>query len=214
MICGGNHVTSRNSSNACLQINPDASNPQWTIVDAMPNPRLMPDAVLLPGDLEILHLDGTVLMVNGLTNGQAGGNQGQVMYANGPVYATDLLNPSAPSGSRWSTVGTATNKRLYHSGALLLETGHVITTGSEMDNYDDFYGANPDPNCYPTGANICTSPFNYNIERFTPPYMQKGSGPVVTGFPVNATHGSLIQINVASSANVGRVSFIRTSTVT
>ena len=148
-----------------------------------------------------------------------GGNQGQVQYAQGPIYATDLYNPIT---DKWSTVGEASNMRLYHSGALLLESGHVITTGSEMDNYDDFYNPQKpqcfenvnDPNTSPTSARGCKDPFNYNIERFTPSYLRGASGVVITNAPTKVTYGSLIAVQVDSAQRVGRVSFIRTSALT
>lgn len=151
-----------------------------------------------------------------------GGNQGQVQYAQGPIYQTDLFKPNAPSGSKWSTIGQATNKRLYHSGALLLESGHVVTVGSEFDNYDDFY--NPQKSeCFEdvkaphTGPKLgpgCTDPFNYNIERFTPPYLMKGPGPVITKAPSTVTYGSLIEISVKSTAGIARATLIRYSSLT
>ncbi|KAJ3358350.1 hypothetical protein HDU91_005245 [Kappamyces sp. JEL0680] len=214
MICGGNYQSSRNASAACMKINPDDSSPSWIVLENMPNPRLMPDAVLMP--------DGTVLMVNGLLNGQAGGNQGQVEYAQGPVYATDLFDPAAPSGKRWSTVGQAKEKRLYHSGALLVPSGHVVTTGSEMNNYDDMYPTvkpqcfeNPtDPNTSPLAGAGCTDPFNYNIERFTPDYLLKDAQPVIKSAPASATLGSLIQITVKDANSITRVTMVRTSSLT
>jgi hypothetical protein len=150
-------------------------------------------------------------MVNGLAAGQGGGNQGQVQYASGPIFQTDMFDPNS---NTWSTLAPASNMRLYHSGALLLQTGHVVTTGSEMNNYMDFWGPNPDPSCYPTGTKACTDPFNYNIERFTPPYMQKGPGPVIKQFPSSATHGSLIKIELESTAKSGMVTFVRTASTT
>lgn len=151
-----------------------------------------------------------------MSAGQAGGNQGQVEYASGPVFPADLYDPAS---GKWSTLASATNIRSYHSEAILLETGHVITTGSEMSNYPDYW---PKINtaCFdeyltsPVAG--CTDPFNYNIERFTPPYLQQGAGPVIQNAPMNATHGSLIQLDIAGSAaaSVARVTFIRTSTVT
>jgi hypothetical protein len=150
-----------------------------------------------------------------MASGQAGGNQGQVMYAQGPVFDTDIYDPAT---NTWTSAAKATNMRLYHSNALLLETGHVITTGSEMDNYNDYWPSaqnpNPNPNCYPRGNSICTDPFNYNIERYTPDYLGKGAGPSITNCPNIVTHGSLIQITVDSTTNVDRVTFIRYSSVT
>jgi hypothetical protein len=58
------------------------------------------------------------------------GNAGQVQYARDPVYAADMYDPATAS---YTSMAPATNKRLYHSGALLLSTGHVITVGSEME---------------------------------------------------------------------------------
>lgn len=90
--------------------------------------RLMPDSVLLP--------TGKILVVNGLGWGQAGGNAGETQYARTPIYESSIFDPQS---STFATLASATQKRLYHSGALLLQTGHVMTFGSEMDNYDDYW---------------------------------------------------------------------------
>ena len=161
-------------------------------------------------------------MANGLLSGQAGGNQGQVQYAQGPIYDTELYDPKAPPGKRWSNVGKASNKRLYHSGALLLPSGHVVTVGSEMSNYDDMYPTLK-TQCFEDINNIhtgplagtgCTDPFNYNIERFTPDYLANGARPIITQAPSTVALGSLIQVDVDNASNVVRVTIIRTSTLT
>ncbi|KAI8906059.1 hypothetical protein EDD86DRAFT_229118 [Gorgonomyces haynaldii] len=215
-VCGGSKLSSKDASPMCWRLNADDPNPTWTQVKDMPAPRLMPDVVLLP--------DGKMLYVNGLKWGQAGGNAGQVQYARDPVYQADLYDPETDT---WTTLASATQKRLYHSGALLLESGHVVTTGSEMDNYDDFYGPNSvslQRTCMPTIDNMtaiqvtqktCASPFNLNIERFTPPYLQMGERPVITNAPATLTHGSVFQVDIqGGAANVDRVTFIRYTTTT
>jgi hypothetical protein len=58
------------------------------------------------------------------------GNAGQVQYARDPVYAADMYDPATDT---FTSMSPATNKRLYHSGAVLLSTGHVIAVGSEME---------------------------------------------------------------------------------
>jgi galactose oxidase len=127
-----------------------------------------------------------------------------------------------PSSSSWTTLASAKNIRSYHSEALLLDTGHVVTTGSEMNNYYDYWPT-PKANCFtnldvflgtsPSGQLGCTDAFNYNIERFSPPYMAS-VGPVIENVTSTTTHGSLIQIDMDSTKNVGMISFIRLSTVT
>ena len=131
-----------------------------------------------------------------------------------------------PDTDAWTTLASASQKRLYHSGALLLETGHVVTIGSEMDNYDDLYGSNNaalQQTCMPTFStqlgsavpNPCRSPFNTNIERFTPPYLQGQPGPAISNAPLTLTHGSVFQVDLSTPANnVGRVTFTRMTSTT
>jgi len=100
----------------CIVINPEDANPQWSVVDSMPSPKLMVDNILLP--------DGKILYTNGASWGQAGGNGGQAQYAYPVNYDTFIFDPEAPKGSQWTTMAPATVPRLYHSGLILLPTGH------------------------------------------------------------------------------------------
>jgi hypothetical protein len=215
MICGGSEAgpvnieRDRPASSQCLSIRPDDPSPEWKIEENLPSPRLMPDSVILA--------DGTVLVVNGLKFGQAGGNQGQVQYAYEVNYSADLYDPRKKEGSRWSTVTGSNEKRLYHSGALLLETGHVITTGSEMNNYDDFW-TDRRAECHPNpDGKECTDAFNYNISRYSPPYLDNVASkgrPVIINAPLKVTHGSLIPVDVDSTDLIDQFSFIRMATTT
>ena len=49
MICGGSKLSSQDASAMCMKISPDEKAPKWSYAGDMPNPRLMPDSVLLPG---------------------------------------------------------------------------------------------------------------------------------------------------------------------
>jgi Domain of unknown function (DUF1929) len=63
----------------------------------------------------------------------------------------------------------------------------------------------------------CTSPFNTNIERFTPPYLElaiKNGRPEITAAPKSTTHYSSIKIDVKKPADVKRATFIRISSTT
>ena len=158
------------------------------------------------------------MFVNGLRYGLAGGNQGQVQYARDPVFGTDIYDPEQPQGSRWKSLAPATQMRLYHSGALLLETGHVVTTGSEFNNYNDYWPeSSRKQECFPASQTAtCTDPFNYNIERFTPPYLQNAQNnrPVIINAPLSTTYGSLIEVEVDKTNTIKRATFVRTSTTT
>ncbi|KAJ3286506.1 hypothetical protein HK104_008998 [Borealophlyctis nickersoniae] len=195
------------ASDACVQINPDDAAPKWTKVDNLPTARLMPDNVLLP--------DGTILYMNGAGWGQSGGNAGQVQYAYPPVMSVDLFDPEAPAGSQWKTLANMTVPRLYHSGALLLPSGHVITTGSEMNNYKDYWPT-PNPNCWPAAYTPCADPFERRIERFIPPYLQTGKPrPEIASVPKSVTYGSMFKISMNTDATkIKRVNALRYATTT
>lgn len=208
-VCGGVKLTSREASNMCWRINPDDPSPQWERGDDMPHARVMPDGVLLP--------DGKILYVNGAGFGMAGGNQGQVQYARDPVYSTDLFDPAAPPGQQWTTLAPASVARLYHSGALLTESGHVITVGSEMKNIGDYYPSIRQ-NCWPVMEQACTDAFEYRIERFTPPYLLTSNPrPVIAQAPSSLTHDSTFVIELSPGSNalsIDRLTFIRYTTTT
>ncbi|KAI8905220.1 glyoxal oxidase N-terminus-domain-containing protein [Gorgonomyces haynaldii] len=200
-VCGGT-LTNGNGSPNCLQINPDDASPVWKYVDPMPHPRVMPDSVILPAD-------GKILYLNGAAWGVAGGNAGDIRNAGSPVYAVDLFDPEAETGKQWTTLAPAKQMRLYHSGAFLLETGHVITFGSEMDNYRE----PAETNCYPF-VNVfnssCSSPYNTVIERFTPPYLQTTQQrPKIVSAPSKLTPGSVFAIDLDTTTNISRVTFTR-----
>lgn len=203
-VCGGNKLSSKDASPMCIEVSPDAPNAAWKVVGDMPHARLMPDSVLLP--------DGKILYVNGLGYGQAGGNAGQCQYAQRPELATDMYDPET---GKWSTLQNAVQRRLYHSGAILLESGHVLTMGSEMDNYDECWPI-PKNSCMPFTDLACSSPFNTKLERFAPPYLSQVNDQriVIKNATASVTHESAFQLDLVDTKNVVRVTFLRYSTTT
>lgn len=157
-------------------------------------------------------LDGKVLYVNGASAGTAGGLAGETQYTSDPVFAADLFDPTAPSGKQWTTLASASILHLYHSEAILVQTGHVITTGSEMLNYNDYWNGT-DLECYPKGMKVCTDPFNYEIERFSPPYIQKGEKygrPVIESVPSEFPYNFEFDVTVkGGSDSIHKVVMIR-----
>lgn len=142
----------------------------------------------------------------------AGGSQGGDTSAAGdPIFETSLYDPEAPLGSKWSNLPKSTVPRLYHSGAVLTTEGYVVTTGSEMQNYID-----TDPNCFPRGEKrVCTSPYEYRIERYTPYYLTTGKPrPVILSAPTELTFNSSFLIEIKEDIDIDRVTFLRYSTTT
>ena len=157
--------------------------------------------------------------MNGAGWGLAGGAGGEANMAGDPIYRASLYDPKAPAGRRWSSQAAATVPRLYHSGAFLTPDGYVITTGSEMSNFRDVNGPNADPNCYPKGqpkgGRICTDPYEYRIERYTPYYLSNGKErPVIVTCPAKLTYNSSFYLEIPRGTKVTNVTFIRFTTTT
>lgn len=186
------------ASSLCHRITPepvDGSGPAYVQDDSLPIGRTMGQFVALP--------DGTLLVINGGTNGTAGYAQMTGMtstfgampfgesLASGPVGQPAIYNPNAPAGSRWSTAGLNSSSipRLYHSSALLLPDGSVMIAGS-----------NPNAD-----VNLTTIyPTTYTAEYFYPPYFAAKTRPVPQNIPENLSYGgNLFNITVPSSSYTG-----------
>lgn len=123
----------------------------------MPQARANMNSILLP--------DGKILVVGG--NGQGNFN---VPYLQSLMYD--------PTTDTWTPLASQLKRRGYHSTAMLLPNGKVLSSG---DN-----GA---------GGGLT---FN---EIYSPPYLFQGTRPVITSFPATSIVGSSIDVttNVAIS---------------
>ncbi len=110
------------ATESCETLDTAAAAPAWVLSAAMSQPRVMPDAVLLP--------DGTVFVANGSSTGFADNG------AN-PVYEAEIYDPVV---NGWTTVCTMQVPRLYHATALLLPDARVLTAGTDSQwNPDPFH---------------------------------------------------------------------------
>ncbi|KAJ3078731.1 hypothetical protein HK102_004276 [Quaeritorhiza haematococci] len=205
MVCGGSRLN-LNADNRCIMLNTSDPSASWQQVDPMPVARVMPDSCILP--------DGTILFSNGAGGGLAGGAAGESTNAWNPVLEVDIYDPLKPTGSKWSQVAPMTVPRLYHSGIVLLPDARVLISGSEMQNYVDVQQNRTD--CYPFAQKACTSPFEYRLEVFSPPYLFKSvERPVIKTAPTNLTYTSSFTVTTETDATtIDFVSFIRYSTST
>lgn len=118
------------ASKVCERITPEADNPTWEQDDDLINGRSMGTFVYLP--------DGKLWFGQGVRMG-TGGYSGQpynknigISLGDQPDFQPMLYDPSAAKGSRFSTTSLAQMQvqRMYHSTAILLEDGSVLTSGS------------------------------------------------------------------------------------
>jgi WD40 repeat protein len=139
--------------------------------------------------------DGTVLATGGNSSGA-----GLVDMQNG-VYAAELWNPAT---GQWKTLAAQQVTRQYHSTALLLPDGRVLSSGGGICGTCDqvHYLAK-------------------NAEIFTPPYLYKkdGSGalaprPSITNAPATIAHGAAFTIATSSARPISKVALMRLGAVT
>lgn len=100
-----------------------------------------------------------------------------------------------PKTGEWSTMASMKIPRVYHSTALLLPDGRVLSTG----------GGQPAP---VNGVN------NLDAEIYSPPYLFNGPRPVIASAPATVRYGQRFTVETPDAANVVKATWIRLSSVT
>jgi hypothetical protein len=152
------------------KIDLNGSSPQWQPAGAMNMPRRQLNATVLP--------DGAVLVTGG--SNVAGFDNGA-----GAVRSAELWDPSDNS---FTQLAQAPRYRGYHSVALLLPDGRVLSAGGDANAR--------------------------NAEVFSPPYLFKGPRPTATASPSNITYGQTFVVQTPDAASISAVTLVRLSAVT
>lgn len=173
LVVGGASSDAGNGTgptNTTEVIDLSAAAPAWTYAAPMNIARY---------NLNVVYLaDGTLLAV--------GGNQ-QSSYGK-PVEQPELYDPSA---NQWTLMAPQVGIRAYHSTALLLPDGRVISAGSDSKKALE--------NTY---------------EIYSPPYLFMGARPTITAAPSAITYGQQFTIMTPDAANIKRVALIRPGAAT
>jgi hypothetical protein len=152
--------------------------PRWSLMNQMHHRRIHANGVLLP--------DGNVLVVGGMSSyGHSSGAHGE----HGAVYQAEMYNPSA---NTWTLMNPQQKPRLYHSTAILLPDGRVISMGSN-----------------PRAKSI-----EKTIEIFSPPYLFGGDRPVITESPEQIAHGESFSVTVNQARQITQVVLMRPEVLT
>ncbi len=183
LVAGGG-----SSSADARTININGTSPQVAATAPMANGRRQHNLTVLA--------DGTVLATGGNSSGA-----GLVDLNNG-VYAGELWNPAG--AGTWKTLAAETATRQYHSTALLLPDGRVLSSGGGICGTCDQVGY-----------------LAKNAQVFTPPYLFKtdGSGelaprPAIAAAPSSVPYGAGFQIDTPDAAAIRKVALVRLGAVT
>jgi hypothetical protein len=139
--------------------------------------------------------DGTVLATGGNSSGA------DLVDLDNGVYTAELWNPAT---GQWRTLAAMQATRQYHSTALLLPDGRVLSSGGGICGTCDQVGY-----------------LAKNAEVFSPPYLFKkdGSGelaprPQITSAPDEVAYDAPLSISTPNAASIGKVALVRLGAVT
>jgi hypothetical protein len=155
--------------------------PAWTTGPSLNHARGHLNTVLLP--------DGGILATGGGLGQAPDGN----MYAD-PVYESELLDRGATA---WRDVAKEDDARTYHSTAVLLPDGRVLSAGDDRQDHV------PPPQGFGSPT----------AQIYSPPYLFHGPRPTVTGAPASVRYGDTFRVTTGGTA-VSRVVLMHPGAVT
>ena len=166
-------------TNTAEVINLNDSSPTWRSVGSMAFARRQLNATLLP--------DGNVLVTGGTSS--PGFND-----STGAVHAAELWNPTT---EQWTTLASSSDAppigtglsipRVYHSTALLLPDGRVLSMGGNAQTTSEIY---------------------------SPPYLFKGARPTITSEPTTVAYGQSFFVETPDATAISKVTMLRLTSVT
>jgi hypothetical protein len=169
LVVGGKSSATETPTGTAEILDTSLATPRWRYTGSLTHPRLDANAVILP--------DGQVLVVGGGARHPYGD----------PVLVPELYNPAT---ERWVSMAPQQGSRMYHSTALLLPDGRVLSAGQDS-------------------GDLATSG-----EIFSPPYLFNGPRPTIASMPRVVRYGDQFRIATPNPANIRRVSLVRPGSVT
>jgi hypothetical protein len=170
------------------------SNPKYQRKGNMKNPRYYNYAVILP-DQNILVLGGKIGKKGHIPDHdlrslrQRHRHDGQLHHIPEAVMEPELFKLDE---EKWYPMADMKVDRLYHSNALLLPDGRVMTAGSNPERTMN----------------------ELRIEIFHPPYLFKGVRPTINKIPERLRYGNTFEIETNEASEIGSIAFIRPSITT
>jgi len=168
LIVGGRNGKT-GATNTAEVIDFSKANPAWHYTRPMRYARAYANGVLLA--------DGTVLEVGGGTGGT---------YTS-PVRTAELYNPATAT---WSTMATQTAPRIYHSTAVLLPSGQVLSAGMDSGTYQS------------------------TAEIYSPPYLFHGPRPKISSAPSSVAYRESFAVSTPDASGIKRVALVKPSGAT
>ena len=148
----------------------NAAAPAWKFTSSMHFPRRQHNAVVLP--------DGKVFIVGG---SKVGGFD----TSSSPVLPTEMWDPAS---GQFTVMASIAVYRGYHSTALLLPDGRVLSAGGNVGGP--------------------------NAQIYSPPYLFAGARPRIATAPAAAGYGQSVFVGTPDVASISKVTLVRQASVT
>jgi hypothetical protein len=159
------------STSTAATIDVTEASPKWKPTAPMHSPRIYHTLTTLA--------DGTVLAIGGE------GSSDQSIVTTG-VLPTEIWNPTTET---WTTTAPIAAARNYHSTAILLPDGRVLSAGGG----------------HSTGL---SGPGQFNAQIYSPPYLSNGPRPTITAAPAASTYGQSITVATPDASSIHAVNLI------
>jgi hypothetical protein len=169
MVVGGQDASDTPPTGTAEILDCSALDPEWQYTGSLNHPRQLANTVILP--------DGQVLIVGG----------GAQFAFTDPVRIPEVYDPTT---GLWTALAPQQASRMYHSTALLLPDGRVLSAGEDNGGLATFG------------------------EIFSPPYLFKGPRPTITSAPTSIGYGQQLTITTPDAAAISGVALIKPGAVT
>ncbi len=156
------------SRNQASVIDMTAATPTWSTVASMAYPRYQHNLTILA--------DGTVMAIGGASIVSQTATSG--------TLPTEIWDPTT---QLWSTTASIAQSRNYHSTAMLLPDGRVLSAG---------------------GGRLGGAPDRFTAQIYSPPYLFKGTRPVINTAPTNTGYGEQMSLLTSDTTNISKVAFV------
>jgi hypothetical protein len=182
MIAGGGGVGASPRSTARTAITDlDEPNPHWTPGPNLAQPTRYPSMVITPDDRVII----------------TGGSRGYRGEHDSDIFECHSFDPKT---GKLTSLAEPTVGRDYHSEAMLLPDGRIVTLGG-----------NP---LWANKADTIPGGFEKRIEIYSPPYLYHGKRPAISGGPKQLTRGQTASFSTPDAKTIESASLMRPSAVT
>lgn len=171
---GSNSYSGSQSQPITYVVDMNQQTPSFRQVASMAYPRYQHNLTILP--------DGSVLAV--------GGSDILDQQSQTGVRPAEIWDPTTET---WTTVASMQDLRMYHSTALLLPDGRVLSAGGGRLN---------------SATNYLTA------QIYSPPYLFKGTRPTISSAPQSADYNTDITVQSPQAQDITKVTFIPLASVT